>query len=305
MNASGSDYADIAADGIKGNDVVKYIDSGSYALNALLSGSIYNGYPSNKCTGFGGETSTGKTYMVLSAVKEFLMSDEKASVIYFDTENAITSTMCVERGIDPRRIGVIGVATIEEFRSQAKKILDAYGEIEEKKRTPLLIVLDSLGMLSTFKETKDITEGNEKTDMTRAKLIRGAFRVLTLKSGRLGVPILITNHVYSQIGVMFPDLVMGGGCVVSGTRIMMSDGTLKDIEDIELGDLVKTLNGPRKVTYLWNPDNLPKKEVLRLTMEDGSCVECSVDHKFMIFKGDQSFWVEAKNLRENDQISTI
>ena len=71
--------------------------------------------------------------------------------------------------------------------------------------------LDSLGMLSTTKEIEDTEAGKETRDMTRSQIVKATFRVLTLKLGKLGVPLILTNHTYDVIGSMFPQKEMGGG----------------------------------------------------------------------------------------------
>ena len=63
----------------------------------------------------------------------------------------------------------IPVATVEEFRHQAVKILEKHGETHESDRPPMMICLDSLGMLSTTKEMTDISEDTGKRDMTKEK----------------------------------------------------------------------------------------------------------------------------------------
>lgn len=196
-------------------DVDRYIDTGSYVFNALISGSIYGGLPGNKITALAGESSTGKTYFTLGVVEEFLKSDPKAGVVFFETESAITKEMITERGIDPSRLIVIPVATIQQFRHQAIQVLDNYDKSPKADRPPMLLVLDSLGMLSTTKELEDSTEGKETKDMTRAAIVKAAFRVLTLKLGQVRVPMIITNHTYDKIGSLYPEKVMGGG---SGLR---------------------------------------------------------------------------------------
>ena len=74
-----------------------------------------------------------------------------------------------------------------------------------------MFVLDSLGLLSTTKELEDIADGKETRDMTKAQVIKAAFRVLTLKLARAGIPMLVTNHVYEVIGSYIPMKEMGGG----------------------------------------------------------------------------------------------
>ena len=109
--------------------------------------------------------------------------------------------------------------TVQEFRTQSINILDRYLETPKDNRPPMMFCLDSLGMLSTTKEIEDTADGKETRDMTRAQIVKGAFRVLTLKLGRAGVPMIVTNHTYDVIGSMFPQKEMGGG---SGLKYALS-----------------------------------------------------------------------------------
>ena len=207
INVSGNEYASKVSDGMLGK-VNDYIDTGSYILNALLSGSIYRGLPSNKITAFAGESATGKTYFLLGIVKQFLTDNPSGGVLYFESESALTPEMIEERDIDTKRFIQLPVATIQDFAQQASRVVDKH---IEKSEAPLLLCLDSLGMLSTAKEVEDITTGANKVDMTKARIVKGTFRVLTLKLAKAGIPLLVTNHTYKQVGTMFPQDVMGGG----------------------------------------------------------------------------------------------
>ena len=82
-----------------------------------------------------------------------------------------------------------------------------------------MLCLDSLGMLSTTKEVDDTSDGKETRDMTRAQVLKAAFRVLTLKLGKAKVPMIVTNHTYDVVGSMFPTKEMGGG---SGLKYVAS-----------------------------------------------------------------------------------
>ena len=192
-------------------DVDKYIDTGSYILNALLSGSIYKGLPGNKVTALAGESATGKTYFLLGMMQQFLDDYPEGGVIFFESESAITEKMLRDRGIDPERIVHFPVPTIEHFRTQAMTVLKSIENVPVEKRQPTLFCLDSLGNLSTQKEIDDVTSGSEKRDMTRAPLIKGAFRVLTIQLGSLGIPMVITNHTYDKIGSLYPTKELAGG----------------------------------------------------------------------------------------------
>ena len=206
---SGNEFASIVSDGVAAGDVDNYVDTGSYIFNALCSGSIYGGIPSNKVTALAGESSTGKTFFALSVVRNFLDANPKGGVIYFETESAISKEMIESRGIDSNRMVLFPVSTIEEFRTQACRIVDKY--MKEPKREPMMFVLDSLGMLSTSKEMEDVANDKQVRDMTKSQLIKGAFRVLTLKLGQAKIPMIVTNHTYDVIGSYVPTKEMGGG----------------------------------------------------------------------------------------------
>ena len=208
---AGNEYAGLVADGVEAGDVDSYIDTGSYIFNALLSGSIFGGLPSNKVSCIAGESATGKTFFVMGICKHFLDSNPDAGVIYFESESAITKQMVIDRGIDPNRMVIFPVTTVQEFRTQSLKVLEKYLDQDEADRKPILLCLDSLGMLSTTKEVEDTADGKETRDMTRAQVLKAAFRVLTLKLGRAKVPMVITNHTYDVVGSMFPTKEMGGG----------------------------------------------------------------------------------------------
>ena len=211
VKESKNEFAGVVADGVEAGDVSTFIDSGSYIFNALLSGSIYGGLPANKITAIAGESATGKTFFALGLCKSFLDANPDGGVVYFETESALTKDMIEERGIDGKRIVMMPVTTVQEFRTEAIRIVDKYLEQKEEDRQPLMFVLDSLGMLSTTKEIEDTADGKETRDMTRSQLVKAAFRVLTLKLGKAKVPMVVTNHTYDQMGTMFPQKVMGGG----------------------------------------------------------------------------------------------
>lgn len=203
-------FATVAEDGIVAGDFDGFMDSGSYSTNAVLSGTIYGGYAQNKITELAGESSTGKTFFALTAVKLFLDNNPTGGVFLFESESAISRNQLIEFGVDVNRVYVFPVDTVQKFRHQCLTILNKYLEQDEKERQPVLILLDSLGMLSTEKEMTDIGEGSDTKDMTRAQLVKAAFRVLTLKLGLAGIPLIMTNHTYKEMG-LFPKTIASGG----------------------------------------------------------------------------------------------
>ena len=240
INVSGNKYASKVEDGLDGADVSGYIDTGSYTFNALLSGSLYGGLPANKITCLAGESATGKTYFSIGIVDQFLKQNPSGVVLYFDTEQAVTTEMFTERGVDASRVAVFPVETVEEFRHQCLTIVDKVLATEESERKPMMIVLDSLGMLSTAKEMSDVAEGKNVRDMTRAQVIKGTFRVLTLKLGKAKIPMIMTNHTYDVVGAYVPTKELGGGSglkYAASTIVTLSKK--KDKQDDEVvGNLI-------------------------------------------------------------------
>ena len=245
LKATGNEFATKVSDGVEAGDVSGYVDTGSYILNALVSGDIYGGIPSNKITALAGETATGKTFFALGMVKQFLSTNPSGGVLYFESESALTKEMIESRGIDSQRMIILPVTTIQEFTHQAVKVVENHTEDR-----PLMMCLDSLGMLSTTKEVGDISEGKETKDMTRAQLVKGCFRVLTLKLGKAGIPLLVTNHTYKQVGTMFPTDVMGGGSglqYAASTIIFLSKRKEKEGTDV-VGNVIHCKNFKSRLT---------------------------------------------------------
>ncbi len=247
IKTTGNEFASIVEEGVQAADVSGYIDTGSYIFNALLSGSIYDGLPNNKITALAGESATGKTFFALGMCKQFLNDNPDSAVIYFESESAITKDMIEDRGIDSSRIVIVPVTTVQEFRTQSIKILDQY--IKDQTDMKMLFVLDSLGMLSTTKEIEDTAAGSETKDMTRAQLVKGAFRVLTLKLGKAGVPLIVTNHTYDEMG-LFAKKVMGGGSglkYAASSIIFLSKKKEKDVKDV-IGNIIHCKNEKSRLT---------------------------------------------------------
>ena len=234
-----NEYATVVSDGVAAGDTSGYIDTGSYIFNGLVSGSLNKGVPGNKITAIAGESSTGKTFFCLGIVRHFLESNPDGGVIYFESESALSREMIETRGIDSSRMIIVPVTTVQEFRQQAIKILDKY--MQEKNQPPMLMVLDSLGMLSTSKEMEDSEAGKETRDMTRAQVVKSIFRVLTLKLGKANVPLIVTNHTYDVVGAYVPTKEMGGGSglkYAASNIIYLSKSKEKDGKEV-VGNIIK------------------------------------------------------------------
>jgi RecA/RadA recombinase len=280
----GDDYTQLASDI---DDTETFVDTGSYIFNSLVSGSIFGGVSGNKITAIAGESSTGKTFFSLAVVKNFLDSNPDGYCLYFDTEAAVNKSLLASRGIDLERLVVVNVVTIEQFRQKALQAVDIYLKKPVEDRKPCMFVLDSLGMLSTEKEIRDALDDKQVRDMTKSQLVKGAFRMLTLKLGQANIPLLVTNHTYDVIG-----------CALKGTKIKTPNGNI-DISEIEVGDYVNTMVGPKKVinTYRYSFD-----EYYEVELENGSIYKLTGEHKLMTQEGE---WKKVSELTEEDIIINI
>ena len=234
----GDEYTQLAKDI---DDTESYIDTGSFIFNSLLSGSLFGGASRNRITAIAGESSTGKTFFSLAVVKNFLENNPDGYCLYFDTEAAVNKGLLQSRGIDLNRIVVVNVVTIEEFRSKALRAVDIYLKKSEEERKPCMFVLDSLGMLSTEKEIRDALDDKQVRNMTKSQLVKGAFRMLTLKLGQANIPLIVTNHTYDVIGSYVPTKEMGGGSglkYASSTIIYLSKKKEKDQSEV-VGNIIK------------------------------------------------------------------
>ena len=233
----GGEYTQLASEI---DETETYVDTGSYIFNALVSGSIFGGVSGNKITAIAGETSTGKTFFSLAVVKNFLINNPTGYCLYFDTEAAITKSLLESRGIDTTRLVVVNVVTIEDFRNKTLKAVDLYLKKSKDERRPCMFVLDSLGMLSTNKEITDTLAEKDTRDMTKAQLIKGAFRMLTLKLGQANIPMIVTNHTYDSMSLYGGKQMSGGSGLMyaSSTIVYLSKSKEKDGTEV-IGNIIK------------------------------------------------------------------
>jgi len=231
------------------SDFSTFIDTGSYIVNALASGSLYGGIPDTKISVLVGDSQTGKTYFALGLVRNFQRMFQEGIAVFYDTEAAVTKEMMNDRGVDAERVIYASVNTVEEFRHQAVKTLDAYEE--DLNRPRMMMVLDSVGQLSTLKEVKDVREDNQVSDMTRARMLKGTFRVLSLMLAKLKVPLICTNHQYANISGYGPAMIQSGGSGIkysASTVLSLSKAKAIDSGKNVIGSLLTVTTGKSRFT---------------------------------------------------------
>jgi recombination protein RecA len=186
------------------SSVNEWIDTGSYALNAIISGSLYGGIPMGRLTGFVGPESCGKTLM---ANKIMANAQKKGMyVAYFDTEGALDEATAKRLGCDTSKIKHVPSEITEQCRNEIVQFLSSI--IENKLQGQVLIVIDSLGNLITTQEKKKIDEGSDTLDMgNRAKALKSLMRAITHAAAKANCPVVFTNHIYDDPSQLHPSAI--------------------------------------------------------------------------------------------------
>jgi RecA/RadA recombinase len=232
------------------SEVSEWISMGNYLLNAQVSGSLFGGVPNNRSMGIAGDPATGKTFLCMNIVREAQKADY--DVIYCDTEGAIDRSMAKKFGIDTKRVRYQPIKGINDFKIFVTNLVDKVKTARKEGATPrIMIILDSLGMLTTDKETSDALKGKAVMDMgLRSKEMRALFRAITLDLTGVKIPLICTNHTTTAgIGsFMTTKEVSGGdGPIFSMSNvIMLSKAQLKE-NDTKTGIIVTST--PKKARF--------------------------------------------------------
>ena len=265
-------------------------------LNVALSAKIEGGFTSG-LTMWAGGSKMFKTGCSLLMAKAYMDKYPDAVLMFYDSEFGSPQSYFNSFGIDLEKVLHVPIMDIEQLKFD---IMQQITNIERGDK--IIILIDSIGNLASKKEVEDALDGKSVADMSRAKQIKSLFRMVTPHLSIKDIPMVVVNHTYKTMELYAKDIV-GGGCLVEGTKIKLADGSFKNVEEFLVGDLVKTLDGDKEVTYTWNPETLDdgEPECFEVEFEDGYKVICSDKHKFLI----NNEWVEAKNLVVGDDVSVV
>jgi len=257
-------------------------------INLALGGKLKSGLISG-LTFLAGPSKHFKSLLGLVLVKAYMKKYKDSICIFYDSEFGITPDYIKSNGLDPSRIVHVPIEHLEHLKFDIAKRLD-----EIKRGDKVIFFIDSVGNLASKKEAEDALNGNAAADMTRAKVMKSLWRIVTPHLTTKDIPCIAVNHTY-QTMEMFSKAIMSGGCLEAGTMIQMSDGTVKSIEDILDGDSVKTLLGNKSVSATWDPETLEigEPECYEIEFDDGYKVVCSDKHRFL---SEDMNWIEAKDL---------
>lgn len=264
-------------------------------INAALSAKLDGGLTSG-LTFLAGPSKHFKSLLGLMLIKAYMKKYEDSICILYDSEFGITPEYISSNGIDTNRVLHVPIEHLEQLKFDISKRLE-----EIKRGDKVIIFVDSVGNLASKKEVEDALDEKSVADMSRAKVMKSLWRIVTPHLTTKDIPCIAVNHTY-QTMELYSKSIMSGGCVVAGTKIIMADGTVKAIEDIVDGDEVKTLSGNNLVKHTWNPETLMEgtPECFEVEFEDGYKLICSENHKFLVEDG----WVEIKDIQIGTDVVT-
>lgn len=173
-------------------------------LNVALSGRLDGGLTSG-LTVLAGPSKHFKTSFALKMASAYLKSDPEAVMLFYDSEFGSPQSYFDAFDIDTSRVLHTPITNVEELKFDLINQLEAM-----EKSDKVIIVIDSIGNLASKKELEDALDEKSVADMSRAKALKGLFRMTTPYLTMKNIPLLAINHTYKEIG-LFPKDVVGGG----------------------------------------------------------------------------------------------
>ena len=180
------------------------VDTGVPALNIALSGDIDGGLASG-LTVIAGPSKHFKSNISLIMVAAYLRKHKDAVALLYDSEFGITPEYLSNFNIATSRVLHTPVEHVEQLKFDIVKQLE---DITAKDK--VIIMIDSIGNLASKKELEDAINEKSVADMSRAKALKGVFRIITPYLNTRDIPLVCVNHTYKEIG-LFPRDIMGGG----------------------------------------------------------------------------------------------
>lgn len=173
-------------------------------VNVALSGDVDGGLSAG-LTVLAGPSKHFKTSFALMMAGAYLKAHPEAVMLFYDSEFGSPQSYFEQFDIDPARVLHTPITNVEELK------FDMIGQLEELDRNDdVIIVIDSIGNMASKKEMDDAINEKSVADMSRAKALKGLFRMATPYLTMKNIPLLAVNHTYKEIG-LFPKDIVGGG----------------------------------------------------------------------------------------------
>lgn len=222
-----------------------YINTGSYILNACMTGSLFKGVPAGRVLCLAGLPGSGKSYLALSTCRE--AQKKGYTPVYMDSEGAIDKDFVTRLGCDASKMVIKQVTTISEVSTFMANLLQKVNSMSKKDRPKLIFVLDSLGNLTSTKEMTDTLDATGKRDMTKAQETKALFRTNATALSKAQAPFIVTSHIYMTQD-LFSKAVVSGGLGISfnaSITLLLSTTKLDDkvsdkLAEKKVGDFTKT-----------------------------------------------------------------
>jgi len=173
-------------------------------LNVALSGSMDGGLTPG-LTVLAGPSKHFKTSFALIMAAAYMKQYPDAVMLFYDSEFGSPQAYFHQYEIDTSRVLHTPITNVEELK------FDLISQLETIERgDKVIVVIDSVGNLASKKELEDAINEKSVADMSRAKSLKGLFRMTTPYLNMKDIPLIAVNHTYMEIG-LFPKAVVSGG----------------------------------------------------------------------------------------------
>jgi len=197
-------------------------------INVALSGRLDGGLTSG-LTFLAGQSKSFKSLLGLLLVKTYMKANEDSVCLFYDTEFGITPEYIESNGIDTSRVVHIPIMDLEELRFDLMKRMDAIGVDDN-----VVIFIDSIGNVASKKEVEDTLSGKSVADMTRAKVMKSLWRMVTPHLTAKNIPCIAINHTYKTMELYSKDVMSGGtgGMYSANTIFIITKAQDKDGKEL-------------------------------------------------------------------------
>ena len=209
------------------------LDTGCYAINRVVSGSIYSGIPEGRIIDIYGESQSGKSWLAANIISDALKNKGYQRVFYFDSEGGALFDLLEKNGIDLELIEHVPVHSTEDCKIKMVQLYDALAKAakehnekpEENEMPKVLCILDSFGMLESDKVVTDATKDKTAADMgANARAKNSMMKVLAMRVVESNCGLIVINQIYRNPGALFASKVIdqpGGEGLKFASHVML------------------------------------------------------------------------------------
>lgn len=288
-------YSEILGSSKIGN-IKDYIKSDFYDLNRIATGNLFNFVPTGKIIAIAAPEGTGKSIILMNLIKN--AQKQGYQIISCETEGSWDKEWCKRWGVDVSNISYNYMTTIEDFRAFSENFEKICQE--KDKNTKFFWTLDSLGGL-TLSKASEVKAGRVYIDQgLLQRHIKEAFKLVQRICNLYDIAFVFTNHFIGNPNAGLFQTVEEM-CLISNTLLLLENGSLEKIQNVQVGQKVMTLEGPQEVVR-----NIKRKvnKLIKLTLSDNSEIIATSDHKVLVedLETKDLVWKEIKEINLEDNI---